>query len=470
MVQAGDSRLARVTGTGPVERALDLVTAADLVRSSDRVGVAYSGGPDSLALLILLRTHFPANLVAACHVDHGLDAASGERARAAAENAARIGVPTLSVPARVVPGATGPEAAARDARFRALGRAADLVDLDVLALGHTLDDRAETVVLALMRGTGLDGLAALPPAAPWPFPPREHRRSLSLPRIVRPLLGLCRAETRALCEAAGLDPVEDPANHDPRFLRNRVRSEIMPRLEELRPGAAARIAGTAELLADDRVALDRVADSMTGLVVDRAPGFAAFDSRRLEATQADAGSRAGSRRVVRRELTRLLGGLAPSRQACDAVMTGRAGTLAGTHLDLRDEGGIRVVSRPVTGRGVLHALPLPGVTRVEDLVVTCRGVPSPHTPDLHVRRVCDGDRRLGATSSVKDELARAGVARRVRERALVVTGDGEDGILAVLAPGAVVPSGWLDADVEWCWDSGAGDGAGAASEGSRESG
>lgn len=168
------------------------------------VTCAVSGGADSLALLVLATA---AGLdVAAVHVDHGLRPGGAAEADVVRAAAARFGASFRSVAVEV---ADGPnlEARARAARYAALPG-------DVCT-GHTADDQAETVLLNLLRGAGSTGLAGMQPG----------------PR--RPLLGLRRAETVALCAALDLAPVQDPSNDDPRFRRNRVRHELLPLLDEV---------------------------------------------------------------------------------------------------------------------------------------------------------------------------------------------------------------------------------------------
>jgi len=163
-----------------------------------RCGV--SGGADSTALAVLaVAAGCDAELV---HVDHGLRPGSAAEAEVVASTAAALGARFTSV--TVVVG-DGPdlEARAREARHEALGPEA--------LLGHTADDQAETVLLALLRGAGPTGLAGIPPAR-------------------RPLLDLRRADTEALCRAVGLRWVDDESNRDPRFRRNRIRHEVLPLL------------------------------------------------------------------------------------------------------------------------------------------------------------------------------------------------------------------------------------------------
>lgn len=165
---------------------------------------AVSGGADSLALLVLAVEAGCG--VTAVHVDHGLRPGSAQEAEVVRAAAARFGAGFRSITAFVADGANL-EARARAARLAALPADA--------RFGHTADDQAETVLLHLLRGSGLHGLAAI----------RDRER--------HPILGLRRAETRALCQAVGLDPVVDPSNDDPRHRRNRIRHEVLPLLDDV---------------------------------------------------------------------------------------------------------------------------------------------------------------------------------------------------------------------------------------------
>lgn len=165
---------------------------------------AVSGGADSLALLVLARR---AGLnVTAVHVDHGLRPGSAAEADVVAAAAERFDARFRSESVEVEPG-SDLENRARQARHRVLGASA--------MTGHTADDQAETVLINLLRGAGLDGVAAMEPG---------YRH---------PILALRRAETVALCAQLGLEPVQDPSNADPRFVRNRVRSEVLPLLADI---------------------------------------------------------------------------------------------------------------------------------------------------------------------------------------------------------------------------------------------
>ncbi|MEU8260973.1 tRNA lysidine(34) synthetase TilS [Micromonospora sp. NPDC048999] len=213
--------------------------------------VACSGGADSLALaaataFVAPRLGRRAGLVT---VDHGLQPGSAKRAEAVADWAREQGLdPVEAVPVRV--GRTGgPEAAAREARYEALVDAARRHAAAAVLLGHTRDDQAETVLLALARGAGPHGLAGMP-----------ERRELAGVPLLRPLLDVAREDTRKACAALGLTCWEDPHNVDPAYARSRVRADLLPTLvDALGPGVVDNLARTARLLAADTAALDDLA-------------------------------------------------------------------------------------------------------------------------------------------------------------------------------------------------------------------
>jgi tRNA(Ile)-lysidine synthase len=201
--------------------------------------VALSGGPDSLSLAAVAATVLPTT---ALIVDHGLQPDSQSVATAARAQALTLGCVGAEVLRVDVGTVGGPEAAARTARYDALGQARG--NRPVL-LGHTLDDQAETVLLGLGRGSGPRSIAGMRPYdPPW----------------YRPLLGVRRASTRAACAELGLTAWQDPHNTDPRYTRARLRSEVLPLLEDvLGGGAAEALARTASALREDTDTLDDMA-------------------------------------------------------------------------------------------------------------------------------------------------------------------------------------------------------------------
>lgn len=192
---------------------------------------AVSGGADSLALLVLACA--AGCDVTAVHVDHGLRNGSAGEADVVAGVAGRCGARFRAERALVTPG-PNLEARARAARFAVLPAG--------VLTGHTADDRAETILLNLMRGAGPTGAVGI-------------SRSPT-----RPLLDLRRSDTHHLCAALGLQPVDDPSNRDPAFLRNRIRHELIPMLDDIgRRDVAAVLVRQADLFAEVEDALGAMA-------------------------------------------------------------------------------------------------------------------------------------------------------------------------------------------------------------------
>lgn len=220
-----------------------------------RILVACSGGPDSLALAAVAayfarRGHVDGHPVSAAAVviDHQLQPGSAEVAKRTAGILEDLGLaPVLVRTVEVAAAGIGPEAAAREARHAALDQAADELGCRFILLGHTLDDQAEQVLLGLARGSGTRSLAGMRPVRG---------------RILRPFLGLRRDETMAVCAAEGLEPWHDPSNADTSYARSRTRVEVMPVLEEkLGPGVAESLARTASILQQDADFLEELAEA-----------------------------------------------------------------------------------------------------------------------------------------------------------------------------------------------------------------
>jgi len=284
------------------ELVAELLTRCAFPPPGTPVQLAVSGGPDSLALMVLaVAAGCPATAV---HVDHGIREGSDAEAAVVAAAAERVGARFLSL--RVaVPEGPNLEARARAARYSALPAGA--------LTGHTADDQAETVLLNLLRGAALDGLAGFDPAR-------------------RPLRALRRAETTALCRAVALTPVTDPSNADPRHRRNRVRSEVIPLLGAVADrDVVAVLARQADLLREDGALLE-------GLAADLDP--------------TDAGALAAAppplaRRAVRRWLRS-----GPEQHPPDAATVARVLAVARGESVATEVGGGRSVRRHA-GRLVL---------------------------------------------------------------------------------------------------------------------
>lgn len=288
----GPGRSLSAQGAAPAAPAVSQLLSRCRFPAGPDALCAVSGGPDSLALLVLARA--AGRDVVAIHVDHGLRAGSANEAEVVAAAAARFGASFESLRVEVEPG-PNLEARARSARYQALPG-------DVLT-GHTADDQAETVLLHLLRGGGLDALAGMPVER-------------------RPLIGLRRSETVALCRELGLDPVADPMNSDPRFVRNRVRAEVLPLLEDVASRDVvpilARAAGFAR---DEAKLLDRLAEAVD-----------VTDAGQLRSVD-----RALARRAVRRWLR--------TEHPPDAATVERVLDVAEGNIRATEVGGGRRVSR-----------------------------------------------------------------------------------------------------------------------------
>lgn len=232
--------------------------------------VAFSGGPDSLCLLHTLLEHHGHERLRCVHVDHGLDPASGTRARQAVRLAGQASVQCEVLSIEVEAG-DGLEAAARHARYQALARC--MQPGDVLVTGHHADDQVETVVLRLLRGAGPDGLSGIP-----------ARRAFAGGWLIRPLLDWNRSDIEAFLAQRGLEPIRDPANDVPDFDRNQLRHRLLPLIRERWPGAdeailrSARLCRGATEFIHDRMAneLDRALAPGNVLRLDRLPGSEAW--------------------------------------------------------------------------------------------------------------------------------------------------------------------------------------------------
>jgi tRNA(Ile)-lysidine synthase len=204
-----------------------------LLRGATRVLVACSGGPDSQVLLHALhalRREHGCSLVAAS-VDHGLRASAAADVAVAGRLAASLSVPFVPLCVTVAPGASR-QASARNARYVALLACATAHQAERVAVGHTLDDQAETVLARLLRGAGIEGLAAVAP-----------RRADG---VVRPLIDCRRSEVYAYAERAALEVARDPSNLDPAYLRVRVRQTLLPALCEENPKLPEQLAHLAD--------------------------------------------------------------------------------------------------------------------------------------------------------------------------------------------------------------------------------
>lgn len=378
---------------------------------SESLVVALSGGPDSVALLDCLASLQPVfglRLVAA-HLDHGLRVESPGDAAFCARLCARLGVPfeTERVDLAAGPRGEGLEALARRARRAFLKRVARRHGARLVALGHTRDDQAETLLLSLLRGAGRSGLCAM----------RVRRGGL-----FRPLLAASRAEVLEHLAARGLEARHDASNDDPRFRRNRVRHELLPLMEaRLNGRARAALARTAGLLADEERLLEGRARRLVVAALE--PSTDGLDLRLAPLRRAPL---ALLRRALRRAL-RLAGGLRGvsavhlerlARLTRAAAPSGRRIELPGGRVASFRFDRLHVGPRQATLRPFARPLPVPGQVELPDgrTLAAWPGEGSADRPGaLVVRTRRPGDRLAGRGRSLKRLLAEARVPAELRD-------------------------------------------------------
>jgi tRNA(Ile)-lysidine synthase len=276
---------------------LHTLHARGLLRGGETVVVGVSGGPDSMALLHVLwrlreRLSFGLHV---CHVNHRLRGEQADAEAAAVEAfACQLGAPATAVVRDVAARATAEgisvEEAGRRTRYEAFEETAQTIAATKVAVGHTADDQVETILLNLLRGAGPEGLAGMPPARG---------------KIIRPLIDVRREQTIAYCRQHGLPYHLDPSNLDRRFLRNRVRLDLVPQLRDLREGAEAGLLRFAEVARVEEGFFRERTEEAFSQVATRASseavafGLAGFAEQHL----------ALQRRLVREAVRRLRGDL-----------------------------------------------------------------------------------------------------------------------------------------------------------------
>lgn len=230
----------------------DMVAFGPLATS---LGLAVSGGPDSIALLLLAAAAYP-GMVYAATVDHGLRVEAADEARFVATLCAALDVPHHILRADVDTGRASVQRGAREARYRSLHRWLAGEGIGLLATAHHADDQAETLLMRLLRGAGVGGLSGVRARTRLPAPGSDIV-------LIRPLLGWRRAELASIVDAAGIDAVADPSNRDPRYDRVRIRQELetatwLDPIPLARSAAALAEADAALAWTADRLYLQRV--------------------------------------------------------------------------------------------------------------------------------------------------------------------------------------------------------------------
>jgi tRNA(Ile)-lysidine synthase len=244
-----------------------------LPAANARVVVAVSGGADSVALLLsiseLIQSKKLKLKLFVAHLDHGLRTVSRADARWVKALAKRLGHESLArrVDVKALAAGSGDnlEQAARRARYKFLAKIAKEKRAVVVLTAHTMDDQAETVVLNLLRGSGMDGLSGMDPA----------RRLGAGSEIIlaRPLLGWARRrDTESYCRSREVEFLTDEMNSDEKFTRVRVRRQLLPQMESFNPKIVEGLARTAELLREDSAALDQAASRLLELATEDGAG------------------------------------------------------------------------------------------------------------------------------------------------------------------------------------------------------
>ena len=353
------------------QRVLEYIRAQRQVKAGDRVGVAVSGGPDSVALLrvlLELRAELGIVVAAVLHFNHklrGAESDADERfVRALAEQHGlefQRGEADTAAAARQ--SAEGIEAVARRLRHEFFADALRQHTLDAVATGHTLDDQAETVLMRLLRGAGTRGLAGILPrkrVAPAEPQPRH---------IVRPLLAVRRSEVHEYLRSLQQDFREDASNRDPKFLRNRIRGELLPLLaRDFNPQVAEALAQTAEIARAEQQHWERaVSEAWRDLARWKAePGQG-------RGVILDAEALARMDAALQRQLLQHAcegSGSSPSFEQIEAVRelaAKRSGTveLPGGVRAIREPEELRLwVGKEAPNAGYEYALPLPGEVAV----------------------------------------------------------------------------------------------------------
>jgi len=402
------------------------VGASGLIEPGGGVVVMVSGGADSACAAAALARELGAEQVHALHYNYGLRPAAEEETATCRRLCAALRI-DLHIERRSGPLAGNVQAAARRLRYAAAERLRERTGAAVIVTGHTRTDVAETVLFRLAASPGSRALLGLAPRSG---------------RVVRPLLGIERERARELALAAGLPFADDDSNADPRYARNRIRSEVLPVLSELNPGAVSNIARTRAELAEEAELLDRVVlEALEEAGADA--GAVAISARAL------AGFEPALRRLALRALA--------ERAAGRAVAIDRARAAEILRLAQRPQGGevelghglvavceagfvrLRAAEADAAPAPSPIGLGLPGRVRIGDWELRAEIHPGPVEPtgpdratldaEAEVRTWRDGDRMqplgMSGTKSLQDLFTDSGVPRSLRRRLPVVTVDGE---------------------------------------------
>lgn len=424
------------------------------VETGDGVLVAVSGGSDSMGLLVLLaalRESLGLRL-AVGFVDHGLRPGVDQELALVRRTAKELEVAFghRRIPEGEVADAAGDslQAWARGKRYRLLAEMAREQGMTTVATGHTRDDQAETVMLRLLRGSGIDGLMGI----------REHRELEAGISLVRPLLAVGRTELRELLTNQGISWAEDPSNQNHRFLRVRVRRELLPLMEEMQPGISSRLsalAGDAEAVVSYLSKGDYISDRVflnlrlcSGIKVSH-DVFAQLPKALWGRVVREAIRRVqGDLQRVSRAHISPLNGLIEERKSTDELPF--PGEIS-VHVD---QGSLFVFKGPLppapTGSGQPSATGA-GLWKVRfaalGAVAEVRASDREHVAGIEMRARRPGDRVYGSHRKLKEIFIRARVPRPYRNFVPVLALDDQ----VISCPG-IMPSRMPEVLVNWLLD------------------
>ena len=286
------------------KRILRFIKEHGLIEGTHTLLVGVSGGPDSTSLLHAL-ANIKDSLGIEFHVAHLNHLLRGEESDADAEYVSRL-AQSLGIPATIeqrdVKGYRAQrrcslEEAAREVRYAFFAEVAEAMGADTVAVGHNVDDQIETILMHLVRGTGLSGLRGMQPLSIWRSP---HGFQL---KIVRPLLEVSRAETESYCAAQGLVPRWDSSNRSPAYLRNRIRFELIPLLQSYNPNIRATLLRMARAASADHGFWQQEISQVWGHIVKEEANGIVLDNKAFSSLPP-----ALKRHLLHAVLERLLGG------------------------------------------------------------------------------------------------------------------------------------------------------------------
>ena len=350
-----------------------------MLARGDKVLCAVSGGPDSVAMLHVLSELAPelGVTLAVCHFDHGLRADSHEDAAFVSGMCDAMGIECVTERVELAALLKGrhvnKQAAAREYRYAFFDRAADGLGANKIAVGHTADDQAETYLMRELRGSGAQGLSAIPPVRG---------------AIVRPLIEASRADIMEYIDAKGIPYRTDPTNLTTVYGRNRLRLTLMPLLKEYNPRAASAFIRNAEILRAEDDYLDSVVSGTLESIIKCAPtptpplrvgtGLSVNSSVEIDISGFSLLHTALKRRVIREAYRRVKGDLlgltyAHVLEAEDSIATGETGRgvdlPGGVRVERSYDRLVFVMRGKAPQRGFSYMLPLPGEVSVPELGV-----------------------------------------------------------------------------------------------------